>query len=120
MEHSNFSENFKAACARKGTNISTVLEKICRASSNTGNWKKGKFPRIDIAMEIAEYLQISTDELIYGLGNAPYANKTHKYELDPEWIEIIDRIPENRQQMCKDFLRTHMIIPEKYTEEKKA
>lgn len=119
-----FYDNFKDACERKGTNISTVLTELGRASGNTGNWKLGKYPRMDIVMEIAEYLHISTDELIYGQGQAPYGcTKTHNNEsgnIDHEWIEIISHIPDDRQQMCKDFLRTHMVIPEKYADGKKA
>lgn len=117
-----FYDNFKAACKRKGTTITTVLNEIGRASGSIGGWKIGKYPRLDIVMEIAEYLHISTDELIYGLGQAPYQQKgTQKNEfLDSEWIDIISRIPEERQQMCKDFLKTHMATPEKYANSKKA
>ena len=94
-----FYDNFKAACERKGTTITAVLADIGRASGNTGGWKMGKFPRLDIVMEIAEHLQISIDELVYGLG----------------------QIPEDRQQLCKDFLRTHMVsTPKKYADNKRA
>lgn len=119
-----FYDNFKDACERKGTNISTVLSEIGRASGNTGSWKIGKYPRMDIVMEMAEYLHISIDELIYGQGQAPYSiTKTQDNELnniDPEWLEIISHIPSDRQQMCKDFLRTHMVLPEKYADDKNA
>ena len=57
-----FYDNFKAACERKGTTITAVLADIGRASGNTGGWKMGKFPRLDIVMEIAEYLQISIED----------------------------------------------------------
>lgn len=116
-----FYDNFKAACERKGTNITTVLKEIGRASGNTGTWKVGRYPKLDIVMEMAEYLQISTDELIYGKGKAPYAEtQKNEYDIDEEWIDIISHIPEDRQQMCKDFLRTHMVVPEKYADSKKA
>lgn len=120
MEYANFYENFKAACARRGTNLSTVLDKLGRASGNSGNWKNGKFPRIDILMEMAEYLHASTDELIYGWGNGPGIDELKKNQLDPEWIDIINHIPDERQQICKDFLRTHMVLPEKYADGKNA
>ena len=76
-----FYDNFKAACERKGTTITAVLADIGRASGNTGGWKMGKFPRLDIVMEIAEYLQISIDELVYGLGQAPYSGQTQNGEI---------------------------------------
>ena len=80
-----FYDNFKAACERKGTTITAVLADIGRASGNTGGWKMGKFPRLDIVMEIAEHLQISIDELVYGLGQAPYSGQTQNCELSSEW-----------------------------------
>lgn len=116
-----FYDNFKDACARKGTNISKVLTEIGRATSNTGGWKAGKFPRMDIIVEMAEYLQISTDELIYGHGRAPYALRmARKNEIESEWVEIITQIPQEKHEMCKDFLRTHMATPEKYADDKRA
>lgn len=116
-----FYDNFKAACERRGTNISSVLAALNRASGNTGTWKMGRFPKLDIVMEIAEYLHVSLDELVYGLGEAPYSGKkTQKSELDNEWVEIITHIPEDRQPMCKDFLRTHMVLADKYANAKKA
>lgn len=116
-----FYDNFKDACRRNGTSISAVLAAIGKASGSVGAWKIGKFPRLDTVMEIAEYLQISLDELTYGLGQAPYSGKTHNNEIDSEWIEIISQIPEERQQICKDFLRTHMVEkPKKYVNSKRA
>ncbi len=116
-----FYDNFKAACERHGTNITAVLKELGRASGNTGTWKMGRYPKLDIVMEIAEYLHISTDELIYGIGEAPYSGtQNNELPIDDEWVEIISHIPADRQQMCKDFLRTHMVVPEKYTDSKKA
>lgn len=116
-----FYDNFKDACERRGTNISTVLSEIGRASGNTGTWKVGKFPRLDIVMEMAEYLHISLDELVYGIGNAPYSTQKDEFRgIGEEWVDIISHIPEDRQGMCKDFLRTHMVLPDKYADSKKA
>lgn len=116
-----FYDNFKDACERRGTNISTVLSEIGRASGNTGTWKVGKFPRLDIVMEMAEHLHISLDELVYGYGNAPYSSQKNEFHgIDEEWIDIISHIPDDRQGMCKDFLRTHMVLPDKYADSKKA
>lgn len=116
-----FYDNFKAACERHGTNLTTVLKDLGRASGNTGTWKTGRFPKLDIVIEIAEYLHISTDELIYGIGQAPYSGtQNNELLIDNEWVEIISHIPADRQQICKDFLRTHMVVPEKYANTKKA
>ncbi|MDO4649756.1 MAG: hypothetical protein Q4B26_14020 [Eubacteriales bacterium] len=116
-----FYDNFRAACERKGTTLTAVLREIGRASGNTGTWKDGRFPKLDAAMEIAEYLQISIDELVYGLGHSS-TDKAHsgEFSIDSEWVDIISHIPEDKQQMCKDFLRTHMVIPDKYSDKKEA
>lgn len=117
-----FYDNFRDACERKGTSLTVVLAEIGRSSGNTGSWKIGKYPRLDIVMEIAEHLGITTDELIYGKNHSP-KKITHNNEsasIDPEWVEIISHIPEDRQSMCKDFLRTHMVLPEKYSDSKDA
>ena len=120
---------FKKACAYKNTTITHVLNEVGRSNGNTGIWKRGAFPRIDVAMDIAEYLGITLDELCYGLRYDAImpVNKNEREWLDvlcnfpedkqdmlKEWLNIIGKIPEDRQKMCKDFLKTHLIEPEKY------
>lgn len=108
-----FYDNVRAVCRRKGTNVSTVLKSIDRSTGLTGRWKHGSYPSLDIAMEMAEYLGITLDELVYNrVPQTPYNDSV----IDPEWIDIITHIPEDKQKMCKDFLRTHMIVPEKFDE----
>lgn len=109
-----FYDNVKEICEMRGTTISAVLHEIGRASGNTGSWKLGKYPRIDIIMELAEHLQVTTDDLLYGLGKSPL------HAIDSEWIEIINHIPSDRQKLCKDFMRTHMVLPDKYKDKKNA
>lgn len=107
---------FRAACAARGTNITTVLNAIGRSDGSTGAWKSGKYPRLDTVIAIAENLGISIDELCFGP-----ANKARILtDDDREWLGIISRIPPERRQMCKDFLRTHMTVPEKYNDKMDA
>ena len=104
---------FKKACRERGTTISTVLKACGRSDGNTGAWKKGTYPRLDIAMDIAEYLGMSLDELCY-------SDSSHTVILDDnqrEWLSIIKRIPEDKQQLCKDFIQTHAAAPVKYDPE---
>lgn len=110
-----FYDNVKEICELRGTTISTVLHEIGRASGNTGSWKIGKYPRIDIIMELAEHLNVTTDDLLYGLGKSPLLKS-----VDSEWVEIISHIPPERQSLCKDFMRTHMVLPNKHTDKKNA
>lgn len=111
-----FYDNFMEACREKGTTVTSVLKALGKSTGSTGNWSAGKFPRLDIVMEMAEYLGISLDELVYGRsGVLPELS-----ESDQEWLNIISKIPAEKQEMCKDFLRTHMAVPEKYADRKKA
>lgn len=116
-----FYDNLKAACARRNTTITAVLVALGKATSYTGTWKLGKPPRADMVMELAEYLDVTTDELLYGPGLSSRKDLCNAVAtIDSEWYEIITHIPEDRRQMCKDFLRTHMTLPEKYSDSKDA
>lgn len=109
-------DTFRDACARRGTNLSTVLNDCNRSSGNTGAWKTGSYPKLDIAMDMCERLNMSLDELCYGAHNTDTVILTDNQR---EWLRIIECIPEDKQQMCKDFLKTHAVVPEKYEEQGK-
>lgn len=103
-----FYDNFRQACSQKGTTLTTVLRALGRSTGSTGRWSGGSYPTLDVVMEIAEYLGISLDELVYG-------NSSERMSLsdsDREWLDIISGIPKDKQQMCKDFLRTHVAVRE--------
>lgn len=109
-------DRFREACAEKGTTITQALRAIGRAEGCTGTWKAGKSPRLDVTVELADHLGMTLDELVFG-------KASHNIELtieEQEWLDILHKIPADRQQMCKDFLKTHMVVPEKYSGEKKA
>lgn len=110
-------DKFRAACSDRGTSITKVLNAIGKSDGSTGTWKAGKYPRLDTVMKIAEHLNISLDELCYGKDEMKAKVLT---ESDLEWLYIISRIPEDKQELCKDFLRTHMTVPEKYLDKKDA
>lgn len=109
-------DNFIDVCKEKGTTVTAVLKVLGKSTGSTGNWAKGQFPRLDIVMEMADYLGVTIDKLVYN--REPRLASIS--ESDQEWLDIICRIPADKQEMCKDFLRTHMVVPEKYADEKKA
>ena len=113
-----FYDNIYKICNEKGTTPTTVLKELGFSSGNVSKWKKGSVPNVDIAYQIAKHLGVSMDYLVTG-------QKTHDSALivsglDPEWIDIITHIPDDKQKLCKDFLRTHMVIPEKYADRKRG
>lgn len=120
----NFYENVRAACAQKGTTLTEVLKAIGRSTGSTGTWKSGVLPKMEVAIEIADYLGISLDELVYGAEHLakwlPEVPSSDLTEEQQEWLDILSQIPDDRKQMCKDFLRTHMVAPEKYASDKMA
>lgn len=111
-----FYDNLIAACAERGTTVTQTLRAIGRAEGSTGKWKAGSTPNLSVVMELAQYLHVSIDELAFGPDAAPQYNGLT--DSDKEWLSIAHCIPDDRQQMCKDFLRTHMVQPEKYLDKK--
>ena len=73
----NIYENFRAACKRNGTTLTEVLNATGHSSGSTGTWKQGRPPKLDIVMEIADYLHISLDELVYGKEAADEMSRCH-------------------------------------------
>lgn len=114
MEKTGIYEQFSDAAKRHGKTLSNVLRTLKMSTGSMGNWKRGQYPRLDVAMEIAEYLGMSLDDLVYGFGKSKSSILTNNQR---EWLYIIDNIPSNKQDMCKDFLRTHAMIPRRYREE---
>ena len=114
-----FYDNIRSVCESKGTTITQALEAIGRSTGSTGRWKTGQLPTLTILMELADYLDSTLDELVYGhdaamerlcrIQNVP-VNLTLTNE-QKEWLELMDAIPESRRDACRDFLRTHEAIP---------
>ena len=104
-------DRFREACEKRGTTITQVLRKA------------GKSPKLDIVMEMAEHLNMTLDDFVYG-DNPPVAKpSTQNSELsdmEQELLDVFSHIPADRQQLCLDFLRTHMVQPEKYVDKMNA
>ena len=94
-------DRFREACEKRGTTITQVLRDIGRAEGNTGSWKAGKSPKLDIVMEMAEHLNMTLDDFVYG-DNPPIAKpSTQNSELsdmEQELLEVFSHIPADRQQ----------------------
>lgn len=116
-----FYNSLKRVCKIKGTGLTAVLRKLDLDEDYIPEWKSGISPRLDVVCKIASYLDVSIDYLVVGYAREEIHDSTLMVSgLDPEWAEIISAIPEENQEMCKDFLRTHMAIPEKYADRKKG
>ncbi len=112
-----FYDNIYKICNDKGTTPTTVLKELGFSTGNVSKWKNGSVPNIDMCVAIAQKLDVSLDYLVLLKGST---SDSALSESDQEWLDIVAHIPEEKQQMCKDFLRTHMVIPEKYEERKRG
>ena len=108
-------DSFRSVCERKGTTVSTVLKRIGRSTGLTGGWSKGGSPTLEVAEEMARYLGVTIDEL--ATGHAPVSAVLS--ENEKEWLEIIHQIPDDKQEICKEFLKTHAVAPKKFEDESK-
>jgi len=61
-----FYNQLKQACKKKGTSITAVLKKIGIGTANGTYWKNGSVPSSDIVVQLAEFLDVSTDYLLKG------------------------------------------------------
>ena len=59
-----FYERLKKACAKNNTNVTNLLKKLGMQTSNTGSWKNGGNPSIEVLKLIALELNVSTDYLL--------------------------------------------------------
>lgn len=110
-------QNFRNACARRGKTITRVLNDIGKSDGSTGSWKAGKFPRLDTVMEIADVLDMSLDELCYGPERMRASILSRS---DLEWLSLLHRVPEDKRELCRDLIATHIAEPEKYVDGKMA
>lgn len=112
-----FYDNIYKICHDKGTTPTTVLKELGYSTGNVTQWKKGSNPNIELCVSIAKHLGVTLDYLV----TLEKTSETNGLSAsDQEWLNIIARIPEDKQEMCKDFLRTHMTVPEKHADRKKA
>lgn len=116
-----FYNTINEVCKARKTTATTVLREIGASTGNVSKWKKGSIPNIDLALRLAEHLGVTLDYLVTGIPDRePIAPTLELSKSDREWLTIARLIPEDKQEMCKDFLRTHAVIPEKYLDRKKG
>lgn len=111
-----FYEQVYRVCEEKGTKPTIVLKELGMSTGNMSKWKGGTSPTVDVAVAIAHHLDVSLSYLC-----AP--EDIERAELPSrfaEWVNVIETIPEDKWQMCLDFLRTHAVVPEKYANDSKG
>ncbi|MBD5142113.1 MAG: helix-turn-helix transcriptional regulator [Ruminococcus sp.] len=61
-----FYEQLKNACKARNTSVTAVLKKMHIGTANGTYWKNGSSPSSDIVIQLAEFLNVSTDYLLTG------------------------------------------------------
>ena len=108
-----FYDEIQRVCAEKGVKPTTILKECGLSSGNMSKWKGGTSPTVDVAAKLAQRLGVSLSYLC-NPSDVVEVQYPKKYR---EWIDVIDRIPEEKRAMCIAFLQTHMTVdaaPEKY------
>ena len=59
-----FFDNFQRLCKEHGTKPTPVIVALGLSKGNIGRWKEGVIPSGDILVKIANYLNVSVDELL--------------------------------------------------------
>lgn len=60
-----FWDNFSFYCTKNGTSPNAVAKKLGFSSGSVTAWKNGTNPRPSAVLKIAEYFNVSVDELLF-------------------------------------------------------
>lgn len=60
-----FWDNFVSLCTQRGTSPNAVAAELKKSSGSVTAWKNGAVPRETTLKKIADYFEISIDELLY-------------------------------------------------------
>lgn len=104
-------ERVLALLSERGFSQVALADALGTSKATVNGWSKpNRNPSSDSIVAIAKFLHVSTYYLLTGEDEPEVP--VSKDDLD--WLDIIHRIPLERRDMCKDFLCTHMVIPDKH------
>lgn len=66
MESTKFYTNVQALCSKKGISITALGNKLGLSNSTTAGWRKGSHPRSKTLKALADYFNVSVDDLLSG------------------------------------------------------
>ena len=90
-----FYEQLNKACKENGTSITAVLKKIGVGTANGTYWKNGSVPSSDIVVQLAEFLNVSTDYLL--VGKQMQADAFTLNENEQEMLAIFNQFTDREQ-----------------------
>lgn len=89
---SDFYNNFKTACNKKGISPSALLTKMGKSNSIVTQWKNGSLPSVEIIPALTDALDTTADFLIFG--NEHFSDLS---DDEKELIALFRQIPYDEQ-----------------------
>lgn len=108
-----FYDNFCAICKEKGLKPTNVVNELGLSSGNMTNWKNGRTPKTEVINKIANFLNVSIDEL---LGNAEKKAVVNDEDIK---FALFGGDGEITDEMYNDVKKFAQFIKEKYQNDKK-
>lgn len=87
-----FYQMLKKACKNAGTTVTATLKAIGIGTANGTYWKNGSMPTSDILIKLSEFLNVSTDYLLFGKeNNLPLTSEQMKILKVYDSLSFIDK-----------------------------
>lgn len=98
-----FYEHFCHICKEKGIKPTKVVTDLHLSSGNMTNWKRGRVPKTDVAIRIAEYLGVTVDYLLENDSNSntPITEEDIKFALFNGAENITDEMYEEVKRFAE-------------------
>ena len=104
-----FYDNYEKLCEQKGEKPFALPLKLgAKSNSMVAQWKKGSTPRPEMLQKIADYLSVTTTELLYGESDTKEKDPAVSDEADDvtkELYSIWNTASEEERAMLLDMAR---------------
>lgn len=101
-----FYERLKELCKNRNTSVTAMAKNLGLSSGNVTNWKNGRKPKTDIALKIANFLNVSVEYLLgeYSTKDNPAANSDEAL-MFALWGGDSDIVDDEMIEDVKDFAK---------------
>lgn len=86
-----FYQRLHKICKENGTTVTRMVKDLGLSSGNLTNWKNGRLPKTEIALKIANYLNVTVHYLM-GEENAPLRFIRGGEEIDNAINNVLDKL----------------------------
>ena len=97
-----FYEQLKKACDLREVKLTPLLKEMKISTGNTGSWKKGGNPSVEVLDSLSSRLEVSTDYLL-GRTDNPARQKTAPHVSTQQAVLIFAREKLGREPTMEDI-----------------